>query len=640
MAPPTYQLRMDLGSSPAPRAAQIEVSGLRVHVTWVDPPGADIGEHLRERGIDTSVADNRVVFAAADLPRLAAAAPEVEFIPAGDLVPLFDVITHPPVGDRPLLIDTLADGSLDVSWFDGADDRNVVIPPSAAPALTSSGLPFIASNRTWEVLLSAAEIPPRVGSVSFNPDGFYEVRSSAPQLVESAPIPGLFRLSDSVFGFPFAAAADVWGKRGFRWEGERPALPNIPIPPLPLRLRRSVRRAASELAGRLSVTGGEVVAWDSGTGRRVGVVAALEALDAFPAVVVCPPWAVWLWQRHLSLFGRVVGIRDTRNSDVVVTTYHDLALRTDPLTPVSIIVDHPETVPPKEREAVRTLVRAYPDAYRVGIVSGAEVELEDLTAALSVVRPAEFEPTAPQVGRYFGDREANATYHAHAYTMFRSVSGRPDDSIRRSSVLLSSPPEELSEALWELRQADLDPQLRLARALDIVSAGTQGRMSPKLAQALRVARAEAVAGRTAAVVTTSRRSLTLLSAALSAVPCVTVDSRRSAAELEAAVTRGGPLIGVVLVTAAVPDLSDFHTVVFCDYPWNTALVEVATGSASAELGPRNVLMCHMEGTTDDRLAVFSALRSEAGLGDPAAVAPPDRQAILHLLAGIEPPRRS
>ena len=93
-----------------------------------------------------------------------------------------------------------------------------------------------------------------------------------------------------------------------------------------------------DLARDLSAYQAQVVCWESGLGRRVFALAAIDRLDAWPTLIVTSPAQLWAWQRHLDLMGRTHSLRHT-DADAHLVTYHDVIYRRSlPATP-SIIFD-------------------------------------------------------------------------------------------------------------------------------------------------------------------------------------------------------------------------------------------------------------------------------------------------------------
>lgn len=634
----SFQLRIDFtGNLPdSPVEIACELSGLRVWVTDVKDASVDVAALLTSRGVTTTIEQGLPVFPAAALPQVATIG-ELDVVPVGLLRPIWQILTSSPPTDIPLMVEAVERGVV-VSWF-SEDSRSEFVPFEAVPALLTLGLPFIAAPATWDLLFERSPVPVRVGTVASNPDGFYEISASAPQLVESAPIRGLFRIAESKYGVPISYVADLKKLRGFAWKTPPPPPPTRPqIPVIPIDLRPHILEAVPELLAR-SQWGGQVLAWDGGLGRRLAVLAALEAADAFPAVVVCPPWAVWLWQRNLDLFGRSYSLTSA-DADVLISTYHDLSLRRDVISPVAIVFDHPHDAPVAELSAAQHLAEVYPEALKFSLVSSADADLSELWPALALCRPAEFglsSDLSTQLWRYSGDREAAARVHAEAYVHFRS-----HDSIRlggastyhQSLTRVVSLPGDLADELRRLATSDPDPSRALSAVLEATSAGTGAHLSPKLAAAMALARDELAEGRRVAVVSAHRSTLTMLRSAFTPTPALLAVYPNSDAVVAEAAAHHGPVVLLVLSSVCMPDLSRLDAVIFCDYPWNTDDIDRICGPAD-QMGPRTVAVVHAAGSVDDRLAVFAALRRETTLSFPAASAPPTESEARHLLAALD-----
>lgn len=636
-ASPSFQLRIDFtGSLPdSPVEVTFELSGLRVWVTDVKDPSVDVAALLTSRGVAVTIESGVPVFAAASLPEVARIG-ELDVVPVGRLRPVWRVLTAAPPSDIPLMVEGVEKGVV-VSWFSD-DAHSEFVPFESVPALLTLGLPFIADLVTWERLFAETPVPVRVGTVAASPDGYYEISASAPQLVESAPIRGLFRVSDSKYGVPAAYISDVERLKGFAWKTPKPSPVLRPSPPvIPLDLRDHILAAVPELLQR-SRWGGQLLAWDGGLGRRLAVLAALEAADAFPSVVLCPPWAVWLWQRNLDLFGRSYSLTSD-HADVLISTYHDLSLRRDTISPVSIIFDHPADVPISDLRAARHLSAVYPEALKLGLVSSADADLAELWPALALCRPAEFDLSADvetQLWRYSGDREAAALTHAEAYIHFESASTRHSEGkgpYHQSLTTLVAPSQDLLDELRRLVNASSDSNRALAAVLEATSAGTAAQVSPKLASAMAMARAALVKGQRVAVVSPHRRTLTMLRAALTPVTTFMATFPNSDAVVAEALASPGPSALLVLSSVCSPNLSRMDAVIFCDYPWNTDDIDRMCGPADSS-GPKSVAVVHAVGTVDDRLAVFAALRREVSVTSAAASAPPTEMEARHLLAAL------
>lgn len=634
------QTRLDFDVVPSRRLSlELELSGLAVLVDVVTGRVSDAWSYLVAAGADPYVPEGAPIsFPVAQLPALANLPDRVQVVALGSLETLVRLATKPPLPAFPATVSRFGDtDDLEISWFDGDEDHTARLANRAIPAFLAIEVPYVADPDAWELLLSSSEAPPVVAHVRVNFEGFCEIDAVAPQMVESAPIPGLFRIDDSHFGFSPRFYHEVSGLRGFRFVG-RPPRP-LPRPrrlgDLPFPLRPHLRDAVPDVARHLDAYGGYVLAWGRGLGRRVCALAALEMLDAYPALIVCPPWQVWLWQRHLEGIGRTSALSHTR-ADTHITTYHDLALRHDTLSPVSIILDDPlaqEASTPAARAAVYRLLVAYPDAYRM-VMSG---RLPDDPAAqmaiLDLARPGEFATNLPLPRRYPGDAMLSFVTHRDVYTSHGPNSDVEPWSSASSSVEVVSPSDELRAALAELRRnAAQDPSRRLAEALELVSVGTDRALGPKFPPALTRARADLVAGKKVAILCSHRQTISLLRSALAAAPVFVASGASADTSVSECLAQPGPGVLLVHTPSSSPSLAGFGSVIVFDYPWSLEVVEKMIGDAPGT----SLLVLHAEDTPDDRLATFAALRREVSLTSARASDPPSAIEALYILVDRNP----
>jgi hypothetical protein len=146
------------------------------------------------------------------------------------------------------------------------------------------------------------------------------------------------------------------------------------------------------------------------------------------------------------------------------------------------------------------------------------------------------------------------------------------------------------------------PYTRLLATIDAISAGTTGVVSPKIAKTVELVSPAAALRRRVAVVTRSQRAAALLKAVLAHHKPIVADRD---------IPEEGDVI-IYLWTSTMPDLRDFDEVVFVEYPWSSATIDDAVGSALSDFGPYHTTVLHSPGTIDDRLAVLSATKREQG----------------------------
>lgn len=614
------QLRLGFPQPDAAAVVGLTLRGLTVVAVPWSGTVEDVCGHLTPLGVRLRVEPDRgVLFPVADLRLLAQLSDRVRLESLGPIGPLLRLAIR-PTESEPATV-TRQGKRLLLTWFDGADRSEVTLDEEAIAALVHSELPFVATDDAWSRLREHSGAPLLLGKAQLNHDGFVEIVSTKPQQLETAPLRGLFRLDGTHFGLSAAYLQDLDRVDGIEWVG-RPvrteAVPQVPAS-IDSLLSSHLRADLRVFVERLTLLRGQAIAYPSGLGRRILSVAALEVLDAFPALVVVPPWALWVWQRNLEIFGKTSSLR-ANDSDVRLITYRDLALRPR-LDAFSAIVFDDLSGPDARSSAARSALRGLGaiDAYRLGICEQWPEDPEEACALLEVIRPGEFDlDDVPLARRYPLRPVERAEQHAAAYLLRRSE--RPEAPVaghRRSEVWVVQPTSEQVRAL----EASNGPH-RLASALDVVAAGPPGGLSPKLGAALQAVSVAAAQRCSIAVVTRSARAAALLRATLAAFSPTVVDG--------AALDAAGP-VSVVLWSQSLGDLRRFSTVVFLDYPWSTAAVDAAVGSSAADTGPANVVLVHAAGTIDDRLAVYAARRRELGSGDDPN-RPPTREDVEHLLA--------
>jgi hypothetical protein len=609
------QLRIGFTAPTRPITVHLQLSWLQILADPIDGTDDDVFHHLTAAGI-VATADplGGFTFPAAMLPRLANLPTHVTVDTDELLAPLFQLARYPSHDNLPATLSLEAGDHLLLSWFDGEHAYDEAFLPDAAPALLSCQLPFVATNEAWSMLKGSARLPVIAGKARVNLDGFIEIFTpTSPQLVEGAPLPGLFRLDETHFGLPLEYAAAIDDNPGFLWEGPRPVLERGPgrLPRLAVDLSEHAQRDLRHMVDELAAYRAQAVVWDSGLGRRMFVLAAIACLDAWPALIVAPPHAVWLWQRQLDQLRRTYSLTSA-DADVQIITYRDLAGRQRLPSPQAIVFDElgsPDASAPDAREALHRLDGIL-DAYRISCSGTWPVKVDDQVAWMSVLRPGEFRSDIPVAQRYPINSAQRAGEHVQAYLSRRTGAGAGGpDRFRRSSVLTVAPSDDLARTIATvLHRGDTDRRAVLAQIMEMISAGAPQSISPKLSEAAREVREAAIRGNRVAVVTRHRKTATMLKAMLRPVKSVTVTPGD--------VVPDGVPVMIVVFDTILPDLRSFDEVVLVDYPWSTGAVEDAVGSAAGRAGPQRVVFLHMPGTVDDRLAMLAAVRRESG--DPFA----------------------
>lgn len=609
------QLRLGFGQPTRPLTMHLMLSGVHVLVETDGSLENEAWSYLSEAGAEPVIEAGRgLSFPAARLTALSALPSQVHITPSPELATLVHLVENPSADEKPAELSVGTDGALWLSWWDGASTWTEALHHSATAALMTAELPFVASHDAFETLRRTCQLPLLAGRAKVNLDGFVEITTSRPQLVESAPLPGLFRVDDTHYGLALPHAHAVDSATGFIWEGSKPLLERGPgdLPALPMPLSSHAAADLRDLVDHLAAYRAQAVVWDSGLGRRVFALAAVEALDAWPLLIVCTPAATWAWQRHLEMFGRSASLSHF-DADAHIVTYRDLVARKDLGGPQAVIFDDlasPQAVSPQERAALRRL-DGLVDAYRIGLSSAWPHEPVDVLSTMAVLRPGEFNPHSPVPERYPPNAADRFAEHVAAYTSRRSANdpGRDDTLFRRSSVRVLQPTEVQRNALRDAatRHAGGSQHALLADSLEILSAGPQLALSPKIPAAVAAAAKALDAGRRVAILTRHRRTATLVRATLRATDAVVL-------EASAAIESGVPQtrLAIIRYDRELPDVRWFDEVIVIDYPWSTALLEAAVGPASDESGPLKVSFVHLAGTLDDRLAMLAARRRELG----------------------------
>lgn len=630
------QLRIGFQTPTVPVAINVCLSGLSVLVEPAPGRFDETWQYLSACGITATVDENRgLVFPVTALARLADLPDQVRVDSDMALRPLVQLVLNPSSDGLPATLSVDPMSSLRLGWFDGSGYWDEELDPSAAAALLSSDLPFVATAEAWELLKGSSSLPVLAGRARSNLDGYVEITTTKPQLVETAPLPGLFRIDETHFGVALAFADSIDDAPGFVWDGRRPTRERGPerLPDLGVELSAHATDDLRDMVEQLSAYRAQAVVWESGLGRRVFALATVEALDAWPLLIVTPPSGIWVWQRHLDLLGRSHALTHDR-ADAHIITYRDLASRSGVSSPTAIIFDDlasPEATASSARAGLHRLDGVL-DAYRIAISSSWPEDLADAMEIMAVLRPGEFRADVPLTQRYPVRTDDRASEHIEVYLSRRSAAdpGTERPAFRRSSVVTVPPSETQLRALAEIleRSRGANPASVLAESLEVVSAGPAHATSPKVAAVVTRVRAAAAAGRRVVVLTRHRRTATLVSASLRPLPVRQVDASEGDAGLDAALASDVAAV-VVRFERGVPNLRAFDEVVVVDYPWSMETLEQAVGSSSAQHGPRTVTCLHAEGTLDDRLALMSACRRELqGVIDPDAMPTPEEISYL------------
>lgn len=621
------QLRIGFSSPNKPQTLYLQLSGLLVLVEPDDANYDLAAEYLVAAGIPATIDPGKGLhFPVKHLSSLSSL-PNQVFLSADRLLaPLVELVQNPSADNLPATLILDPSGSLQISWFDGSLNHEEDFMPEASAALLNAEIPFVATSETWDALKEHCRLPLLAGRARVNLDGFIEISATKPQLVETSPLPALFKLDDTHFGMPLDHASSLDRDHSFAWEGHRPSLESSFS--LPSSLPESILKRSEDLKDvlhSLSAQRAAVLAWDSGLGRRVFALAAVESLDAFPLLIVTSPSSLWAWERHLDLFGRTYALSHDR-SDVHIITYRDLAARPVLSSPSAIIFDRLSKAVEHLPETTSALHKldGLLDAYRIACEDSFPSKPDDAIHVMSILRPGEFRSDVPIVQRYPINPSQRAQEHIDAY-MVRRGNGLEKSAkfdFKRSTVLALQPTEAQEVAFEQALSRPRDPADMLAEMLSITSSGPAHATSPKVVAAAAQAQRAAQERRPIVLLTRHQRTSQLLKAMLRPLPVV-------CAEPGEPISPSSP-ITVLRYDSDLPSLKAFQDVVVIDYPWSSDILERAIGSAQEQSWPQKVTCLHLENTIDDRVAVLAARRRErSAVLD--GTAPPSAEELAYLL---------
>lgn len=601
--------------------------------------------HLVALGVGAAAGDDAVdgvEFAVRELPAVVGAG-GVEVVAADEtLRAIVALLERPPDEGRPAALDLSPAGRLTLEWRHDGQTLRDEMPDAAAAALLSCDIPFVASGPAWDRVRDRSVLPPLAARARVNLDGYVELAATRPQLVESAPLPGLFRIDETHFGLARAYAAAVDGVDDIVWDERPPAPPAPPAPVEPaVALSPHHRADLDAFVAALVADRTQVIAWEPGLGRRLFALVALDQLDAWPALVVCPPSALWAWQRQLDLVGRSHALTHDR-ADARVVAYPSLVAGGEGQSPrldvAAVVVDEPLAATAR-RDEVRAALRrlgGLADAYTVGVSSSWPDDAAAAVEAMALLRPGEFRADVPLAQRYPVSPDARAREHVAAYLARRRDADGAPPSFRRSRVVAVPPPREQEDALTAAAADDgvRGVRQRLADVVEIASAGTPRRSGAKVAAAAQLAVEHRDAGRRVVVATRFERTASRLRVLLRNAGAVVADA--ATPRVADALADPAALV-IVRFDRDLGDLRAADVVVVVDYPPSTLAIERAVGAAADPQGPELVVCVHLEGTVDDRLAILAARRRELASVLDADAALSDREAAYLLTGSASPP---
>lgn len=623
------QLRIGFAAPTKPQTLSLTLAGLIVLVEPDDGNYDLASEYLTAAGIPASIDPGKGLhFMVKSLTSMKNLPSHVDVRGDELLTPLIELVKNPSADGLPATLMLDENDSLRLAWFDGNSNHEEMFLPNASAALLSTEISFVATSETWDALKSYCRLPLIAGRARMNLDGYIEIATTKPQLVEMSPLPALFRIDETHFGLPFAYAKALDSDHSFIWEGHKPSTDSAPetLASVPLTLSGHSEADLLDVVTKLAAQRATVLSWESGLGRRVFSLAAIESLDAFPLLIVASPSAVWAWQRHLDLFGRTYALTHDR-ADVHIITYRDLVNRPLLASPAAVIFDGLSAALAESPDILPAIHRldGVQDAYRIACDSDFPDNLEEAIDCMSILRPGEFRSDISVMQRYPVHTEKRAREHIDAYVSRRTSSeARPTvGDFKRSSVISLETTETQAIAFEQAMSRARDPEDVLVELLAISSAGPPHSTSPKVIKAAARARKAHQEGRPIALLTRHSRTAQLLKSMLRPLP-VTLSEEESVVSEPSAIT-------VVRFDIEIPKLNAFQEVVVIDYPWSTQSLERSVGSAAENGAPQHVVCLHLEGSVDDRLAMLAARRRErASVSDGSSA--PSREELMYLLA--------
>lgn len=615
------QLRLGFAEPTAAVTLRLEAVGLRVRVVVQQGTSNDAHAYLAAAGALPEMSASGLTFPLSQFAAVATLPEQVLVFADETLRPLLEWVEHPC--DDNLAVDLAAepDGSLWMRWVSHGVTYSEGLGNESITALVAADVPFLATEDAFEKLRQVCHLPVLIGRCRANRAGYIEIETARPQLVEANGLPGLFRIDETHYGLPLPLMAHLANRPGFVWDDESGPvrLETAPqrLPAVPARLSRHVAADLRPLVDALAAYRTQVVSWDSGLGRRVFVLAALEALDAFPALVVCTPDRLWQWWRHAQLFSRSVSA-ESHDTDVRLTTYDEFATMSPTILSAQAFVFDDVTSPAAESPQVSqaaVYLGGMLDCYLIGLTDELPNDPKQLLSVMSRLRPAEFPPGVSLTERYGTDVRSRLSTHAHAYTSTRSAADPGKDAgmstFNHTQVHGLDMPETFAEHYREVSTRTTDVAERLRQLRELVSTGSKFAMSPKIAEAMAAATTALDSGRRVAVVAPDEAAAALLRSLLLSYTPAVAHTRDGAAPRARAVIVTGP--------GRWPDLTWFDEVIVTSYPPSFSWFDVAIGDPRSPDGPLKVTCLHLRGTTDDDDAVAAARAASAE--DPSEALP-------------------
>lgn len=598
MADMPTQMKIAFPTPQSPLKLGIVLRGLRVVSAPWEGTVEEAVAYLQGVGIKPEVeAEEGIIFPAKQIKNLKNLPKQVTIEPLGNITPIAQLALADLQGPASVT----AYNGLTINWFDANGRQEYPLAQEAALALMASELSFVATGEAREIMETMAEIPLQVGKAQPNPDNFIEISTSKPQYLEQEDLPGLFKLNDTHYGISKAYWKYVDENKKIVWETKMP--PQRKEPAIPETLEETLlphlQEDLKKLNRRLVNLEGQVLVYKPGLGKRIVALSALETLDAFDALVVCPPWSLWVWQRNAELLGRKTSLLGDE-ADIRLITYFDLSRGARLGTYAALVFDDFASHDASQAKAQTALAGlALVDAYRIGITSWWPQDPEQACQLLDLVRPCEFAlGTQPLSQRYPVNPIQRAEEHARPYIMKRNEAAESTlRGVRRHQTILVQPHRD------QLKNfsggGNVAPFTKLAAQIETTSAGTGSTISPKITKTVELITPAANLRRRIAVVTRSPRAAALLKAVLANFHPKVTDRDLPDDNLI-----------IYLWQTKLPDLRDFDEVVFLEYPWSAQMIDDCVGSSLTDLGPYHTTVLHCPGTIDDRMAILAAKKKE------------------------------
>lgn len=540
----------------APEPLVVTLSGYRATLAG-RPPAPGLLRELRELGVDAATdPDGTVTLPARHLPLVAARRDRFELCGTGPAAGIVETLRRPPLAGT--MIELVHDGAAEFTlrWTDGRAELSEPLDAQLLPSFLAVEIPFAASDAAWDAVSRLTRVPPALGRAHLDEDHVLRIRTSNPQRLEHADLPGLFRISDHEFGLSAAYADTLSRVTGIAWDGD------TRLDPLPASayspgfdVSDAFARTLRTVTHRLHLCRAQVLAWPDAQQARVITVAALDRLAVPSLLVLAPAASLWLWQLLLE--------RSGFDEDTHLHPLEDLDRLQIDTQPAALLLELSDPAELTTFVAPLTAtLHALPATGRVaalGVLAAAQPpDTDTLLSLLALLRPAEFASDLPLPLRYPTDPPRRAAEHVAPFVLPSPPADLGlSDPVSCSTLARVEPSAGFLDALAsQLRRAGSpDEEFVVLRRAFACGAGAQP--SPKLVRAAAVARTSAVAGRSVAVLCREPAAPDVLALLLHG--CETLSGFDVLAPVPGAVQLWFGRDGY-------PDLEDFDDVVVLEYP--------------------------------------------------------------------------